>query len=147
MFLYKVLLFLENPIVLLAIGACIGFVPSWLLNQQNNKHRYRMFVQEKKHEAYLEFLLLNQKIATLYLLKSSSQEKTADKLRDEIFHLNEIVKSKMMLYYNEKISAMAYQILSTVDPSSQEEAEEFNSRRPILFEEVTELMKKDLEIT
>ncbi len=59
--------FLENPAVLLIIGAIVGAVPTYLSNRQNNKHAEKMFklqydedykkdLKIKKEVAYLEFM-------------------------------------------------------------------------------------------
>lgn len=58
---------LENPAILLIIGATVGIIPAYLSNRQANKHAENMFkVQQqavykreflqKREEAYLEFM-------------------------------------------------------------------------------------------
>ncbi len=139
-------LMFESPIAMVIIGTLIGFIPNYFSNKQNNKHSNKMYIREKNHEAYLEFLILNKKIDTFNLLYQYGKQEEVLKMSEEIFALKEVVESKIDLYFNDDIRKISSKLFFMISPKTKKEAKEYHKKGKILIEQARVLMRNNLGI-
>lgn len=137
---------IESPAILIFFGAFVGFVPTWIMSRIQLKQQVMKELLKEKKEAYLEALILQQKIMsfTLFIKKplDNNEVEKKERLSSEILNEQVLMKAKMQLLYSDEVQILARELISVADPNNESSVQRYNEIYPKLIDK----MRKDLGI-